>query len=242
MKILIVVILCALLVVATYIFRKAKVRLKKKTRAMEHIILWLPVMEMVIWSAFVWWSVSYLFEGSSVQFAVKFLVITLIFVFVSWYFIRDYIAGIQIKSRFKPAVGHYFKSEQGSGLLRNVGVLLLEIKTENGSYTKVPYSQIDQKTIVLNFEEKSGGEVVFKIVLASKLDERDVKNKISQMILNSPWSSYKSLPRINVSMTDVDHKSYEISCVSTVENGGIKLVEMVKKEFNPLKIQNIPTP
>lgn len=231
MKIIILVILGSLLAAATYSFRKGKGRLKKKNRIFGHIIQWMPILEMLIWAAFIAWAAGYLFADTSMQFTINFLLITLVLVLVSWYLLRDYIAGIQIKSRFRLATGQYFKSAQGSGLLRHVGVLLLEIKTESGCFAKVPYAQIDQKTIEINFEEKLGGEVAFKIVLPNKFDERQVRQKIISLILNSPWSSYKSLPVINVSTPDLNHKAYTISCMSTVENGGIRIKELIRSEF-----------
>ncbi|NJN27324.1 MAG: hypothetical protein HC819_15790 [Cyclobacteriaceae bacterium] len=231
MKILILIILGTLLAAATYGFRKGKNQLKKKNKTFGYIIEWLPIIELVVWACFFFWASGYLAAGTMVEFAVQFLLITLIFVLASWYLLRDYLAGIQIKSRFRLSAGQYFKSAQGSGQLRKVGVLLLEIKTDSGCYLKVPYAQIDQKSIIVAFEEKLGGEVSFKMILPNKYDERETRQKITRLILNSPWSAYKTLPDISVSAPDGNHKTYTVSCVSTVQNGGIRIKELIRQSF-----------
>lgn len=116
-----------------------------------------------------------------------------------------------------------------------MGLLLLEIKTDSGSELKIPYAQIDQKSIELNFQEKSGGESVVLIRLDEKLKEEDTLQKIMKLTMNSPWISHKSIPRINVKEAEAGLKIYEISCITNTENGDKKLKELIEQEIGQKK-------
>ena len=235
MKILTVIVLSLALLTFNFSLRSVKGKLNIHSRLTGKIFRFLPVMELLLWTIFVLWSSNYLFADTSVQYIANFLLLTLCFVLVFWFFIKDYISGIQIKTRFNLAPGKSFKSKQGKGIIRKVGILLLEIKTENGSNIKIPFSQIDQKTVELNFEEKRGGESTFKIELDSKITETVAMQKITQLVINSPWTSYKSAPTIKVKQSHPDKKTYEISCVTIVENGVNRLKELIIREFSPSK-------
>jgi hypothetical protein len=230
-KIIPVIILFALLLTVNFFLRKSKSRMKYKPGIIDRITRLFPLLEMLFWAAFFIWAFNYIFKNSDVQYFVNILLITLCFVLIFWFFIKDYFYGIQIRSRFSPDPGKNFKSDQGKGIIRKVGLLTLELKTENGSTVKVPYSQIDQKSVELNFEEKRGGESTFKVDLNAKQDEETLKQKITQLIINSPWSSYKSMPVIKVTAIDDKLKSYEISCITTAETGVSRLKELIQKRL-----------
>lgn len=237
MKIITVAILGFILVSANYLLRKTNYRLRNKSVIVKKAARYFPIIELFAWLIFIAWTTLFLYSNSSIQHYVDFFLVAFFFVFISWFFIRDYIAGIQIKSRFNLVKGQGFKSGQVEGIIRKIGVLVLAVKTENGSNMKLPYAQIDQKSIELNFEEKRGGECTFKIELDNQLSEKEVLSRLGQLIINSPWSSYKSIPTIKVIDSDIKQKTYEISCVTIAENGISRLKEMIYRQFNRVKIQ-----
>lgn len=237
MKIITVAILFIVLLSANYLLREAKNRLKNKAGILKKVATFFPIIELIIWVLFISWTAFFLNRDSTIQRYVDFFLITIFFVFASWFFIRDYISGIQIKSRFNLSPGQSFKSGQVQGTVRKVGVLVLELKTESGSNMKLPYAQIDQKSIELNFEEKRGGENTFHIELDSQLSEKVVMERIAQLIINSPWSSYKSAPIIKVTSADLKQKTYEISCFTTAENGTSRIKDLIHTEFKAIKFK-----
>ena len=235
MKIITVAVLFIVLLSANYLLREAKNRLKNKAGIVKKVETSFPVLELIIWVLFISWATFFLYADSSIQRYVDFFLIAIFFVFVSWFFIRDYISGIQIKSRFNLSPGQSFKLGNIQGTVRKIGVLVLELKTESGSNMKLPYAQIDQKSIELNFEEKRGGENTFKIELDGQLSQKAVMERITQLIINSPWSSYKSTPTIKVTAADPKHKTYEISCFTIAENGTSRLKDLIQSEFDGTK-------
>jgi len=234
-KLLTIVILFLILLTVNFLLRKIIRRLKIQNELHEYINRYFPIVELIVWTIFIIWASNALFRNSEFHLYVNFLTITLGFVLISWFFIKDYISGVQIKSRFNLSSGQIFKSEQIKGVVKKIGLLLLEVKAENGGDFKIPYSQIDQKSIELNIQEKSGGENTFIIVLDKKLNETTTVHRLTEMIINSPWSSYKSTPVIKVADVENNLKSYEISCISNGKNGTKRLKEIIEREFG-LKI------
>jgi len=116
-----------------------------------------------------------------------------------------------------------------------MGLLFMDVKTENGSDMKLPYSQIEQKSIELNFQEKNGGESTIKINLNGKLSEITTTRRLTELVINSPWSLHKSTPKIRVTDMGNNVKTYEITCITFGENATKQLQELLLKEFDDAK-------
>ena len=110
-------------------------------------------------------------------------------------------------------------------------MLFLEIQTDEGSTCKLPYNQIDQHSIELNFQKSKSGESLIKVVLDCQLDEDKTLKKIHELVINTPWCSHKSEIRINAKPVDDKYKVYEISCKTNSEQGNKRIKELVEKEF-----------
>ncbi len=235
MSILVFTFLTIFFLAINFLFRKGIVGFKFKGGGLHKIYRFFPIAELIFWSIYSVWSANFMFKESSYLLYINILIITLSFVLFSWFFIKDFISGVQIKSRFDFNIGQNFKSGQFKGVINKLGLLIMEIKSDNGSDFKIPYSQIDQKTIELNFLKKGGGESTFVVEIDKKFDEEATVNKLTELIINAPWCSYKSLPAITVTDANSKLKTYEISCVTTGNNGARQLKELIEKEFGLLK-------
>lgn len=235
MKIPTIIIFLVIFLSINFLVRKMLDRLNNESNLLKNFRRFFPIIELIAWALFIIWVSNTLFESSKFHLYVNTLIITLGFVLVYWFFIKDYISGVQIKSRFNPSHGQFFKSDQTRGVVKKLGTLVMEVKSENGSDFKIPYSKIDQKSIELNIQEKSGGESTFTIELDKDVDETDACQKLTELILNSPWSSYKSTPDIKVVDDKNNLKTYEISFVSNGKNSSRQLRELIEKEIRQLK-------
>ncbi len=231
MSLSILTLLFLLLLAANYLLRKILQDVKINSEKLSIFHRFFPVLELIFWAVFIVWASNNLISNSRFHLYVNFLTITLGFVLVSWFFVKDYVSGIQIKSRFSLSSGQNIRCAQVNGTIKKMGLLLMEVKSENGSDFKIPYSQIDQKTIEINFQEKGVGEKSIKIVLSSKLKSANTIQKMTELIVNSPWSSYKSPPVIKVTEMENNQVCYEISCVTIGANGAKRLKELIQKAF-----------
>ena len=108
----------------------------------------------------------------------------------------------------------------------------MELQTDQGSTCKIPYAQIDQKSVELNIQESRGGESLIKVNLDQQLNESDTTRKVNELVVNSPWCSHKSPVHILVKEAGKDVKTYEISCKTNSEHGSRLIKELIEKEFN----------
>ncbi len=230
-----ILILLVLFFVVNLLLRKVLSGIRSKAVFFGYLHRYLPVLEFVFWTGFVIWAANVLFGNSSFHYYINFLIITLGFIAFSWFFMRDYISGVQIKSRFSLTEGQSFKSSQVQGVIKKMGLLFMELKAENGSEFKVPYAQLDQKSIELNFQEKSGGESTFQVRLDKKLNEPETLQKITELIINAPWGSHKSIPVIRVSESEDSYNYYDITCKTIGENGAKQLKLLILNEFSRKK-------
>lgn len=223
--------LLVLFLIANFLLRKVLSGLKSKTGLLVYVHRYFPVLEFLFWAVFVIWAANSFFSDSRFYLYVNFLIITMVFILIFWFFIKDYVSGIQIKSRFNLSEGQIFKSSQVTGIIRKMGLLFMDVKTENGSDMKLPYSQIDQKSIELNFQEKNGGESTIKINLNGELSEITTTRRLTELVINSPWSLHKSTPKIKVTDKGNNVKTYEITCITVGGNATKRLKELLLKEF-----------
>ena len=190
-------------------------------------------LELGFWIAFIFW-VSTIIEPQYQQFlqlALFFMVVVMLF----WYFVRDYIVGIQLKSRYSFTAGQAFSTEQTRGVIKKVKLLYIEIKSDSGGDLKIPYSQIDQKSLELNVQEKGSGESLIRVELDARLNETNTAQKITELIINSPWCSYKTTPIVSISEEKNGQKTYEISCILVGENGGKYIRELIENQLGNKK-------
>lgn len=238
MKILTIGILFIGSLAINFLLRKVLVSVKSSVGAFAIIKKYFPLLELAFWGAFVFW-VSTIVETQYKSFF-QLLLLIMSFVLFFWFFMRDYVAGIQLKSRYNFSAGQSYRSDRVNGVIKNIRLLYIEIKSETGGELKIPFSQIDQRSLELNIQDKSGGESLIKVVLAATLNESSTSQRIIELVINSPWCSYKSTPIVSVLVGENGQKTYEISCILLGEKGGKKIRELIENEFN--KKKRTPSP
>jgi hypothetical protein len=231
MKLITLASLAFSLLVINYLFRKTLDSIKKKNILLDYVRRYLPVLEMTGWSIFTIWLLNLLFSTSKYNLYLNFLVFVLIFIFVGWYFMRDFIAGVQIKSRFNLAKGQRFYAAQTSGEIIKLGILTITIKSGDGSDFIIPYAKLHQDTIQLNFHEKGETETRFMLDLDKKMDEKEMAKAMEELIINSAWCSHKSKPKVILLGEQDGKRQYEVTCHPTVNEGAKKLKAMLQQTF-----------
>ena len=229
MKIVTIGILFLGCIAINFVLRKVLAGVKNSTGVFAIIKKIFPWMEVAFWAAFVYWVNSIFITNN--QSLVQLIFVVMGFALFFWFFLRDYIAGIQLKSRFNFSVGQTYRSGEVNGVIRKVRLLYLEIKSDAGGDYKIPFSQIDQKSLQLNILEKGSGESIITVELDAALDESSVAQRILELVINSPWSSHKSSPIVTVLNDENGLKTYEIACMLNGDDSGRKLRELIQSEL-----------
>ncbi len=232
MKLITLVPLVLILIVINYLFRRGIRHIKKRNYLLDYIKRYLPVLELLGWSVFLLWVIDLLFSVSTFNSHLKLVVIILVFAFLGWFVLRDFIAGVQVKTRFNLVKGQKLYYNKMKGEIKKLGFLALGLKADNGSDVIIPYANIDQKEIRLNYLEEGESEARFTIDLDAKYDEQETVEKLVEMINNSAWCSHKSKPAVVVIDENKTTKKYEITFKPNVSDGAKKLKIMISKLMN----------
>lgn len=231
MNIITLAVFTCILLAANYLFRAFLKRMKKRNRLLSYIRRFLPLFELIAWSCYLIWTTNQVFKFSDYLVYLNFILAILLALFVSWYLIRDFVAGVQLKTRFNPAKGQIFHTQNIKGEIKKVGMLSLRIKSKEGGDLIIPYTRLQQESIRLNFLEESDADSKFMISVNTDLNEEQAAKKIEELIINSAWSSYKSKPIIELIDQDNLTKSFEITCRPNVHDGTRKIKQALLKYF-----------
>ncbi len=219
--------LAFILLALNLLFRQAIKRISIRNIILDYFKRYIPVIELICWSTFTIWLLNRLFSTSPYATYLNYLVIILVVVFVSWFFLRDFIAGVQVKSRFNLVKGQKFLYGELKAEIKDLGLLVLKIKDKHGSDMMLPYAKIDQKNIKFNILDDGERESRFIIELDKNLDEQETTDKLKELIINSAWSSHKSLPLVQVIGEQNGIKQYEITFQPMGTDGPKKLKSML---------------
>lgn len=118
-----------------------------------------------------------------------------------------------------------------SGEVRSLGLLALKVQTEQGSIMIIPYAKLDQEAIQLNLHEKGDSRTTFVIEIDKKKDIQETVKHIEELVINSPWCSHKTKPKVQILDETGNKIKYEISCQPNVSEGIKKLEMMLNQSF-----------
>ncbi len=224
MKLITLASLTISLLVVNYFFRRVLSGISVRNVILDYLRRYLPVIEMIIWTGFVIWLINVLFINSRYIIHLNTLILLTVFLFISWYIIRDYIAGVQVRSRFNFKTGQKFKSDQAKGIIKSLGLLAMHISGDSGSNIIIPYSKLEQQSIELNFLEKGLSVSSFVVEINTGLSDQELTEKLIEIIMNSAWCSHKSRPSVQILESNNKKKQCEISC-SPIGREGLEKVK-----------------
>lgn len=156
-----------------------------------------PVIEMLIWLTFIYWTLEEIFS-EPLYFTVFFITISTIgLIWVGWFGARDYIAGIILRAQDVYETGHQLSVGEVTGKISKLGYLNIEVQEQDGAVLKIPYSKITSSIHLNKNENKMVSTHKFTIKVSSHQLLEGVIDKIRKSILNSPWHASHLTPHIN---------------------------------------------
>ena len=223
--------LFGILLASDVLIRKFLLGINVSSKPFVFFKRYFPWIEMITWTVFLIWAVNIWFYNSGFLITLNMIIAILIFIVIAWFILKDYVAGVIIKSRYNLAKGQGIKANNARGTIKKVGFLALEISSDSGSDLKLPYFQIDQKSIEFNFQENKSGEYKLNVEIRKDRTESEFAEEAIELIINSPWSSHKTRPTIT--MVDENSKccTYEIQYRTNGKDHSEKLKSLIAKRF-----------
>ena len=162
------------------------------------------------------------------------LVVVLVVVLVillSWFLVRDFIAGVLLKSQQIYKVGQIIKTAQYSGRITRMGNLHLSLQTEQGESARIPYSVLTS-SVILKQKQDFADTNFFSISVPQSLTKEEWIRKLESDILSSPWVSTKANPVIKITDETIDSYVFSISVVTLNPEHALHLETLLKKSLD----------
>ncbi|MGD9487012.1 MAG: mechanosensitive ion channel domain-containing protein [Calditrichaceae bacterium] len=169
-----------------------------------------PILETVVWLLFVLWSIDQIFKDRLYYSVALILIILVTLVWISWFAVRDFIAGIIFKAQDVYEAGQWIKISEIEGRLKSIGYLSLEIEIESGEIIKFPYSKITGVIHSISDPEEHSNHHRFEIELNRANSLKENVELLRRIILNSPWTLLTKAPQIQLLEENENHFVFEI--------------------------------
>ena len=188
-------------IIIFFLFRVLKKSLpffpvRKKARKV--LLNYLPVIEMAAWFIYLIWAIQFLWIGNRLYALELSVILSLFVLVVSWFSLRDFIAGAVFKASGKFLKNETVKIGDFAGKIAGFESRNLVLETEKGETVYIPYSKVLGNVIIRSHPAENVMSHTFRIKLKNVSDPIQVMDRMKTGILTSPLSSLKKDPQIRL--------------------------------------------
>lgn len=182
-----------------------------------------PLFEFLVWLGFGLWGLNLMLSDYTFYSTLVVALVIILVVIVGWYFLRDFVAGVILKTEVPFEINQQIKTTTHRGTLQKAGYRSVELIDDKGAIIKIPYSQLSSSSFtVVDINSQHGHEVLLKV--KSNISFDNLNSSIRQALLLLPWVSVNREPCIK----EMEHSDdYSIIAVSfhTIGNQSHSKVE-----------------
>lgn len=182
-----------------------------KKQHSKRIIYVLPVIEFFIWIGFIIWIVNRLLKDSFIYQPLVIGLLAIGIVAFAWYFLRDFISGLLLKTQVDFKKHDLIKTADTEGKILNIGYLTMKIETSNGDIELIPYNILKSGKVTKPLSEDNYVKQILEIKCRKKLPLTETIEKIRVSALNSPWNVCVKPPVIKLIGETEHHYEFELS-------------------------------
>ncbi len=208
----------------------------------QKVSRFLSLLEAFIWAVFLAYSIDIVWHKNI--FGGLFLLIfagLLLLVWIYFYF-RDYLSGLIIKTERNLTPGDFLKFGEISGRVISLKGRTLILEKENGEEIIIPYHKLTNNTFSI---KKANREKTFsygfEIDVEASTDPKLLQEKIKKYLLMLPWVKPDPLPIINIQYIEKEPSPiYKVSItIAPVASQFIYDIETsIKNQFEIKKENN----
>ncbi len=235
MKIIIIIVVAVLILTGFRILRMGLKYLTSRftgTGVLEKTVI---IIELLVWTIFIFQSLYYLFGE---KFYYRYLFVTLIIVligFISWYLLRDMLAGFFFRIRYTLKPGAHISTPNESGVLKSYGITSLKLVTSDGILLNIPYSRIINDIIAEKSFRGAPEEHILELQADLSLGRTKAEELIRLTLLNSPWTNPKEEPVIK--FLEEGEKGYLFQVrLFSIKEKNIRLIEKSLENFASIHV------
>ena len=204
----------------------------KKISIIKLILKYLPFLEVIVWIIFSIWAFSSFLVQNQYFAIALFIIVLIISIWASRLFLKDYIAGIIIKSNSDINIGEFITVSEYYGQIKKFNFRTIEIELENNKVIFFPYSKILNLEIIK--EQKAESLIGYTFILnLSKSDEPNkIILKLRESILFSPWASLKKDPVIKLLNETNSSYIFELTVYAINREMNINIENYLKEKYS----------
>ena len=207
-----IIILSALGYGVLLLIRKYIPLVLKRDRSRKILRIIYPIVELAFWIWVFYAAIPALYEKHFLLGLSAFAVALAVIVWYAWYRLRDYIAGIILRSSQDIREQEIIIIAGSEGKIIKFGSYNLMLETDNGEIVLLPYSCFAGKKIIKKHPSEQVKSFKFILTIQSGKDPVKLISEIKNTVLTQPWSSLKKDPQILMLNSDNDQANkFEIT-------------------------------
>jgi len=192
---------------------------------------YMAIIEIAIWSLFTIITIQQLSDSNKLYSWALFLILIISGFWILWFSIKDFIAGALFKMHKDFREKDIIQVDNFEGKIIEMGNRLLKIESDSGEVIYIPYSKLNQQTII----KVHPGEMVLShaFTLSTSKNEKSEKlmEKIRFEVLSLPWASIKRPPKVEIIHEDDNSFIFEIKLYSLEKQYFFKMEQEIRKKF-----------
>ncbi len=185
----------------------------------------------ITWLVVLFWSISYLFGKGNYYSLVINCLIVIISVLISWFFLKDLVAGIIFRGQNRYTPGDYVQFGELEGKVESFSLTHISVNTKDGKLLKLPYSRLNNQVISQKSDLKSFQKYTFVLTTNKKEERKMTESSILTFLMVSPWRSGKMVPEVKFNEENDQGYLFEIQIQLRNPNHFIYLKESLEKRF-----------
>jgi small-conductance mechanosensitive channel len=168
------------------------------------------IFEILVWALFLFWSLKVVFGDTEYFSFFTIASLSIIFIWISWFVARDFIAGVVLKLGDNYQSGQFFRLNNIEGHIAQVNYLHLTINQNNGEIIKIPFSKIIGSIHHKSFLDDKTKQYKFEISVEKNETLDETREKIRKIILLSAGVNIKKEPIIELRSSSENRWNFEI--------------------------------
>ena len=169
------------------VFAKIASYIKPFKKLYIHIKKILPIIDLATAATTIFWITYRIFRDSDALPIITSVVAIILLGLLGWFWGRDFVAGIILKSENYFEKNKMIRLNNKSGKIIKTTLRYLEFETDDGEAIRVPYSKISSEYFSkLSPDEKYESHLI-TLHVNEKADTKILRESLRKTIYNSPW-------------------------------------------------------
>jgi len=155
-----------------------------------------PFAELSVWVLFMAWSLHFFAEKNPTFGIGLFVVIITISLWASFFYLKDYFAGIMFRTGKDISVNEFIDVNGTSGKITKMKNRTIRLEDEHGTVIQIPYSKLLNAEIKKEEQAETISGHTFQLKIVKNKSLPETVKQLRNAAINLPWASLKKNPQI----------------------------------------------